>query len=199
MGLARVQWLLAQLYTDANLRERFFADTHAVSEEYGLSPDEAKHLCQLSAAQVTFFADSLRRKRLNAAAKLLPLSVYALGKRFAELFTEFADTFVPSGTNKQRQDARAFASFIEGIARGRQIGPPWVLELIRYEAAELAAADPTSHCVIRWFREPISMLMQRSAEDLQAWHEPSRPTLAIWCRLSPRRRPWHIAVSLPHF
>src|SRR5215203_4365823 len=120
MGLARVQWLLAQLYTDASLRERFFAHAQAVSEEYGLSPDEAQPLCQLSAAQVTFFADSLRRKRLNGVAKLLPLSVHALGKRFGELFTEFADTFVPSGTNKQRQDARAFASFIDGNARGRQ-------------------------------------------------------------------------------
>src|SRR5215212_7085706 len=159
MGIGQVQWLLAQLYTDAKLRERFFSDTQAVSEEYGLSPDEARQLRQLSATQVTFFADSLRRKRLNGVAKLLPLAARALGERFDELFTEFADTFVPSGTNKQRQDARAFATFIDGNARGRQIGPPWVLELMRYEAAQLAAADPTSHFVIRWFREPIGMLM----------------------------------------
>ncbi|HEX3246401.1 MAG TPA: hypothetical protein VHX16_13415 [Chloroflexota bacterium] len=197
MGLVQVQGLLAQLYTDAKLRERFFSDTHAVSEGYGLSPDEARQLSQISPTQVTFFADSLRRKRHNGIAKLLPLSARALGERFAELFTEFADTFVPSGANKQRQDARAFASFIEGIAQGRQMGPPWVIELLRYEAAELAASDPTSHCVIRWFREPISALVQRSA-DLQVPLQSSRHTLAIWFRLLPGRRPWHFTLSLPH-
>ncbi len=79
MGLARLQEVLAQLYTDAALRERFFADPQGVSEALGLQPEEAQQLTQLSAPQVDFFAESLKRKRLNEACKLLPLTRRVLG------------------------------------------------------------------------------------------------------------------------
>src|SRR5215207_7492741 len=141
MGLAQVQGFLAELYTEAGLRTRFLVAPETVAGEYGLSSEETQQIRQLSAEQVAFFAGSLQRKRLNGVAGLLPLSRRALGESFAELFMEFADTFVPCGTSKHRQDARAFAEFVERMAKGRQIGSPWVLDLMRYEAAVLAATD----------------------------------------------------------
>lgn len=197
MGLAQVQSFLAELYTDAALRDRYFAETAMVSEQYGLSSEETHQIRQMSAEQVDFFAGSLQRKRLNGVASLLPLSRRALGERFTELFTEFSGTFLPFGTNKQRKDARAFAIFVERLAQERQIGPRWVLELMRYEAAELAATDPTSHCVIRWFHEPLSTLVRRSAEFAPPLTDASRATLAIWWRISPGSRLGHISLSFP--
>ena len=42
MGLAEVQCLLARLYTDAETRERYFADPRSTSEAYGLTTVDAE-------------------------------------------------------------------------------------------------------------------------------------------------------------
>lgn len=60
MGLAQVQQVLAQLYTNTDLRERFFNHPNEVAEELGLSVDEQQQVAQLSAQQVNLFASSLK-------------------------------------------------------------------------------------------------------------------------------------------
>jgi hypothetical protein len=65
MGLAQIQQVLARLYTDAALRERFFADPQRTGAELGLDAGEVHQLAHLSVQQVTFFARSLQRKRLQ--------------------------------------------------------------------------------------------------------------------------------------
>ena len=72
MGLAHIQQGLAQLVTNAQVCERFFADPHAVGQTLGLSPEEVSQLAQLSPQQVNCFASSLQRKRLNEVCKLAP-------------------------------------------------------------------------------------------------------------------------------
>ena len=197
MGLAQVQRLLAELYTDPALRESFIRDRQAVAEAFDLSADEAHQLSQLSTGQVTFFANSLQRKRLNGVAKLLPLTKRALGDRFADLFRQYAVTPLPPGTRKSRADALAFATYVEKIARRDHIEPPWAVDLLRYEAGRLKAADPTSRCTIRRLRRPIATLVRCVEPDPGALRGSPRPTVALWLRLSPGGRLRHFSLPLP--
>lgn len=201
MGLAQVQRLLAELYTDPALRERFFAEPQQVGAPYGLTADETHQLGQLPAKQVSFFASSLRRKRLNDVARLLPLTRRALGKTFARLFWRYADTFIPQGVKKQRQDALAFSSFVQRIARVQPVEPPRAVELLRYEAAWVRAAAPGACLIVRRFQEPISSLL-RGAEPGKEREEharsiPTQPTIAFWFRPAPGSRLRHPVLSLP--
>jgi hypothetical protein len=197
MGLAQIQRVLATLYTDAVWRERFFADPHRGGEALGLSAEETQQLAQLSAQQVAFFASSLQRKRLHEACKLLPLTHRVLGKRFAVLFRRYADTHVPKGPKKHREDAVAFSAFVERVMRGDGIEPPWVVELVCYEALWLNAADPTCRWMVRWFRYPMDKLVQSVVQGDGGQVSLMQPTIALWFRLSRHRRLRHVILSLP--
>jgi hypothetical protein len=192
MALAEVQRALARLYTDTAVRERFLADPARVGAALGLSADEAALLARLPAAQLRYFADSLRRKRLGEVAKRLPLTHQALGARFAARFWQYADTFLPHGPHKHRQDAVAFAAF---LARTAALDPPWAGELARYEAAWLESAAPTRRAL--WLRlgYPPGRLIQAAAGG--ATPPAPQPSLALWLRLRPGGRWCHLTIGLP--
>ncbi len=196
MGLAKLQGVLARLYTDAGLRERFFADPQTVGEALGLSDEESQQLAQLSAQQVNFFADSLKRKRLNEACKLMPLTHRVLGKRFGALFRRYADTHVPRGTKKHLEDALAFSAFVEQASPIKGI-ERWTVDLLRYEAAWLKAWDPTCRWILRWFQHPVAKLVHRLEMENEVPLPRAKPTIAFWFRLSPRGRLCHFVLSLP--
>ena len=178
------------------LRERFFADPQGVSEALGLQPEEAQQLTQLSAPQVDFFADSLKRKRLNEACKLLPLTRRVLGKRFGALFRRYADTHAPSGVKKHLEDAVAFSLFVERAAPEEGI-EPWLVDLLRYEAAWLKAWDPTFRWMARRFGFPVGGLAQTLAHGDGAGMPQEQPTIALWFRILQRGRLRHVLLPLP--
>jgi hypothetical protein len=194
MALIEVQRALARLYTDEATRERFLADPAATGAALGLRADEAALLAQLPAAQLRHFAASLRRKRLGEVAKLLPLSHQALGARFAAHFWRYADTYLPRGTDKHRQDAIAFAAFLAGAAA---LDPPWAGDLARYEAAWLQCAEPARRLLrLRLGYAPADLVRAASAA---APPPPPRPILALWLR-PPRTGHWHqLNLRLPRF
>lgn len=197
MGLAETQKFLARLYTDAGLRRRFFADPLKTGEEFGLGRDDAQQLARLSARQVNFFADSLHAKRLQEVRDLLPLTVRALGARAASLFGDYAETNLPRGISKHREDAAAFADY---LAEGGALGgadSEWVADLARYEKTWLKAADMTRGLIARRFRFAVNEL----ARDVGRGDGPPalrrKTTLAAWFRLSPGRRLRHLVLRLP--
>lgn len=185
MGLAELQHGLAQLYTNAGLRERFLADPLAVGGELGLSADEARQLAQLSAPQLRSFADSLHNKRLNEIGKLLPLTSRVMGRRFADLFVRYAETHTPAGVQKHLGDALAFAEYVVNAALVERLEPPWLLDLVRYEKARLVAADPRRRFVACFFNHHIGPLVRSLARRSETPAVTPRPTLAVWVR--PRR------------
>jgi hypothetical protein len=197
MGLAQVQQVLAHLYIDAALRERFFADPQRTGAELGLDAREVQHLAQLSAHQVAFFARSLQRKRLQAIRKLLPLTHRVLKERFGALFERYSERPVPQGSKKHRADAIAFAAFVEHALGVHGTVPLWVVELVRYEAAWLRAADPTCRWMGCWFHYPMRELVRRVAQLDTVPTPGAQPTLALWCRFAQRGRLWHVALALP--
>ena len=195
MGLAKLQGVLAQLYTDDRLRERFYADPQTTCRALGLNPDQAKQLSQVSSDQIKFFAQSLKRKRLNEVRKLLPLTCRVLGKRFGALFLRYADTYVPCGLRKHLEDAITFARFTELNAQAERI-EPWTLDLLRYETAWLEALNPARKWMLRWFRHPVGMLARSVAEKNEIPLTKEQFTVAFWFRIQRRARMRHILFPL---
>jgi len=182
MGLADMQRVLARLYTNAPLRERFHADPLAVARELGFSDEEARRLAEVPPARLDSFARSLHSKRLGQVAKLLPLSRRALGQTFDEAFRRFADSYVPKGTKKHLGDALAFAEHLEKMLRAKRGQPRWALDLLRYEKARIKAADPRRRLVVCLFRHDIGRLVRSLARKEDASVSPRR-CVAVWARL----------------
>jgi hypothetical protein len=197
MGLAEVQAALARLYTDAAWREAFLAAPETTGGALGLDPAEARALAAQPAPRLRFVADSLRRKRLNEVVKLLPSAHRALGPRFAALFWQFADGYLPRGPHRHRADARAFAAFVAQTARAAPLDPPWAADLLAYEAAWLEAADPACRVLVRRFALDPRPLAHALAQGLPPPTPPRRPTLALWLRPLPHRAAWHQIIPLP--
>ncbi|MBC7933562.1 MAG: hypothetical protein H7Z38_23625 [Rubrivivax sp.] len=182
MGLAEVQRTLARIYTDAELRERFFGDPLKVGREIGLSPKESRDLAQMSAAQVKTFADSLYGKRLLGVGKLLAMTRRTLGERFDAHFRRYAAAPVEGGTPQYLDDAREFAAYLENRLREERVGSGWTLDLLRYEKARLKAADPKRRVVAAFFRHDISRLVRSVARREEPPTVVKRPTVALWIR-----------------
>lgn len=203
MGLAETQRALAQLYTNAELRERFFADPLKIGAELGLSADETGDLARLSAAQVNLFAGSLHHKRLQEVRVLLPLTTCALGeRRMAALFYEHARSYVPRGVRKHRTDAAAFADYLAAkTGLSENPAPDWISDLARYEMTWLATAEMTRGLVVRRFHFAVNQAARPAAageRDGEAAPAPKRQSsLAVWFRLSPRRKLRHLFLTLP--
>lgn len=137
MELAATQKLLARIYTDSTLRNRFFADPVTIGASFGLSPEDAQTLAELPKDDVHDFTKSIRRKRLESATTLLPLSVSALGRRFGELFRGYVvKSQLPADAHPWTDAIR----FCEACVTAKKLKVEmqrWELELMRYEGARL--------------------------------------------------------------
>ena len=199
MGLSEIQRVLAQLYTNAALRERFFADPQAVGEELGLSAAEVQQVAQLSTQQVNRFANSLYSKRLGEVCKLLPLTSRVLDKQFAILFRRYAETYVPQGIKKHHDDAISFATFMQRVARVEDIEPAWATGVLRYEKASLMASSATWHLMIYRFDYAIGKLVQSLDRSDGIPSLVKQPTIVFWVRFTRRGQLWRVVFSLPAF
>ncbi|MBG1267210.1 hypothetical protein [Nostoc sp. WHI] len=188
MGLAQTQEVLAQLYTNTEFRERFFANPETVGAELELSCDEAQKLAQVSAQEVNVFANSLKWKRLREVREQLPRTARTLGKNFTALFWRYAQTHVPKGIKKHREDAIAFANFIARVTQEENIDPPWISDLVRYEKTWLLAYEPTRRLIVCWFHYPVGIA---SSDTMNR-----QLTIAIWFRFSKLLQLRHIVRSL---
>ena len=182
MGLAELQRTLARIYTDAQLRERFFGDPLKVGREIGLSAEDARLLSQMSAKQVNTFADSLHNNRLLGVAKLLAMTRRVLGERFEAHFRHYVAAHVQGGTPQYLDDARTFAAYLEQRLREERVGSGWTLDLLRYEKARLKAADPNRRFVVAFFRHDISRLVRSVARKEETPSVVKRATVALWVR-----------------
>ncbi|BAY97644.1 hypothetical protein NIES37_15880 [Tolypothrix tenuis PCC 7101] len=190
MGLAQTQQILAQLYTNTEFRNSFFANPKVVGAELGLSDAEIENLSQLATPQVNLFANSLKWKRLNLLSKLLPRTAIALGKNFKTLFWQYAETYIPQGIKKHRQDAIAFAEFIVKTSQQAGLEPIWISDLVRYEQAWLLAEELNHGWKVCWFRYPVDKL-ETGEEKI-----PPQLTIAVWWRLQARSPLHHTVRSL---
>jgi hypothetical protein len=189
MGLAQVQSMLARLYVDPALRERFFADPAAVGRELGLDAGEAQELASIPRRQVEQFADSLRRKRRDQVRRVVPMAARALGPRFPGVFERYATESTPRGSKADLDDAVAF---VEALRRwADEVEPPWAVDLARYELAWRQAARASRVPIVRMFRFPVAKLA-RGQESVVP-----RTTFALWWRPMRLGRIRHLVIGIP--
>jgi|GEM_PF-6741435 len=112
MSLAEQQAALARVLTDKAQRERL-ASTYTTQDEGARSTiDDNAQIGAIDVAQIELQAHALIRKRLGCARHLLPRSLTVLGPKFADWFTEFAETNPLHGPQRYEADARRFAAFV---------------------------------------------------------------------------------------
>ncbi len=196
MALAQVQALLARIYTDAEVRERFFAAPRQVGAEFGLTEEEARQLGQMSEGRARFFAESLARKRAGGVRRLLPLTSRTLGRQFTELFGRHTVEFLPRGHGKAHQDAVAFASFLGRMADDGGVVPS-LAGLARYEASRLLSTDPARRLTICWLPALPEDLVQGADLGTEAHGKVMRPVIAVWFRPTARSRVRQVALPIP--
>lgn len=186
MSLAQQQQLLAQLYTNPSLRERFLVAPCEVSLEKGLSETESQQFAAIVPHELQSFAESLFYKRLREVEKLLPLTSKILGAQFRELFRCFSSEFAAATIKKHFSDALAFAAFLQ---KNNRISP-WITDLVGFESTKLEFNGGDVFFVFRIFqhdiREIIRIIDRHNHRDginkllgLQ-----KRRTLAVWLRKS---------------
>lgn len=197
MDLTMTQCVLARLFTDATLRDRFLANPEAFGKEVGLEQQQMSEFAQLPARQVAFFADSLIRKRLGEVCKLLPLTRKALGVRFDTLFRRFAESHRLEMPKPHQRDATAFCGFLKELAGSEFSEAPWALDAARFDASCLEALAPGRRAIIRLLRYPIPELLRSATEADRVPRPVPRPTLGVWVRFSPRGRLRFFTLSLP--
>jgi hypothetical protein len=191
MGLAEVQGVLARLYVDPSLRDRFFASPAAVGAELGLDAEEARDLARIPRRQVEQFADSLRRKRREQVRGVIPITARALGRAFAALFERYADESPPRGSKADLDDAIGFVDTLRRWAD--PIEPAWAVDLARYELAWRQAARSGRIPIVRMFRFPVARLAIGPEPEPVA----RRATLACWWRPTRRGAVRLIVIAMP--
>jgi hypothetical protein len=188
MALADVQAALARLFTDADLRDRFFNDPIAFGRTLGLEEVEAVSLASLVRMDVDRFAATLRRKRVDDARKFLPLTAQALGDSFAPLL--LASIAGPPPAGRHRDDARALVAHLTRSP----VNPPWAADLACYELAFHEAHALKFGLIVRRFRFPVGRLLEAthlgtSLDDIRP-----RATFGFWLRVPGRRGVVHRLV-----
>jgi hypothetical protein len=192
MGLAEVQKTLAQLYTDRDLREKFLANPKTFATNLGLTSKDLEQLTQLSAFHLREFSESLHYKRMGEVKDILPFTSKSLKTKFAELFLKFADSYLPSGVKKHREDAIAFAEFIGKKSDSLD----WCKEIAIYEATRLKISESSKIIIFRLFRFPLKTIFSQLLQSQELSLE-KKLTLAIWLRL-PGKKTWnHYLLSFP--
>jgi hypothetical protein len=189
MGLAEVQSALARLFTDADLRARFFADPPSVGRTLGLDEAESSGLAGLSPRHVAQFAATLRQKRIDDARKVLPLTSLALGVTFASRLLEAIDGPLPPG--RHRDDARVLA---DHLSRSSAIDRPWAADLACYELALREAMTLRAGLIVRRFHYPVGQIAASiyRGEVGSGWKP--RGSLGVWLRFPWRRGVLHLVL-----
>ena len=146
MSALEVQQLLARLYTDPRVLEEFLSDREGFCARHANACGEL--IRQIDPAQLEFFAVSLKSKRAGEVKNLLPMTVRALGSRFAEEFDLYAANTIASGDKKHLADAMAFCECL--------IDRPETFDALTVESAAFELLDfKVRFALKRGGRDPV--------------------------------------------
>jgi hypothetical protein len=178
MSLAKIQALLARLYTDAELREHFLLEPEKVCAENDLIGSEVEQIAQILPEELSFFAESLFYKRLREVEKLLPRTKEILSADFEKYFREFSNGFLPATIKKHLEDAVQFADFL----LKQELKSAWLKDLTRYEQANLIFNGFGKKFLIRRFNFNIKEISPKSPQAQR------KSSVAVWFRIGGKTR-----------
>lgn len=180
MSLQKQQDFLARLFTDESLRQNFLSDPEKIGAANGLSEKETADLTTVLPEQLNFFAESLYRKRLHEAEKILPLTKAVCGADFARRFRDFAGGYNPQKVNKHLEDALEFCLYLQHAET-----PAAVKDAARYERARFLFSLHERAFVFEIFDHDIRKFFKEIAAGDKIAENELRPrkTFAIWFRI----------------
>lgn len=157
VSLEAFQGALARLLTDSKAREQFLGQPAETGEAWHLTLEEIHSLQQLASQEIPDFARALLAKRRGEAGELIPQTRRLLGTRYRDEFAKHAAQFTPCGSQKPREDALAFAQWLQKQTHVEKD----LRETARYEAFLLRAA--TGACQFACFKRPMGRVFVFSA------------------------------------
>jgi len=196
VALAEVQRALATLATNEAARDRLRAEPEAFARDFALAPGELGQVQAIGATRVLAYVDSLQRKRVAEAVRLLPLCARADGPALRRAFERHARR-VPLGAGNARyvRDVLAFARHV-ALSRSKGTrdpgaafdpGAPALRELLDYEAAGLRAACAPAFLRLRAYAFPVRRVARQVARG-EPWDGIGRRrTVVIWLACGGRR------------
>jgi len=112
MSLREQQNFLAKLYTDEQFRRAFLSEPAKIGKENYLNESEIIEIAEMLPEEISFFAESLFRKRLREVEKFLPLTQKVLSEDFQKFFREFSQNYNPQTVKKHLEDAIEFCNYL---------------------------------------------------------------------------------------
>lgn len=104
------------------------------------------------------------------------------------LFRQFAETYVPGGSKRHANDAIAFANWVNAYATSTPC-PPWLTDLLRYEATWLRLHSDTRprFLYMQRYRYPVPKIATTLTQTTPNIGQiGTKSTLLCWLRLSPK-------------
>jgi hypothetical protein len=180
MSLLKQQDFLAKLYTDERLRRDFITSSLKIGSENGLSESEIREIREIFHEEINFFAESLFRKRLNEAEKLLPFTGRILKSDFEKLFRDFSQNYQSQTIKKHLEDALEFCRFVQKSGSVSRIGK----DAAKYESAKLrffASGEKFVFCRLTFDIHEISNF-NKNVESLDLSKISKKTKFVVWFR-----------------
>jgi hypothetical protein len=170
MSLLEQQNLMARLYLDAGLRRAFLSDPPGVARPFGLSDEEIAEIALVVPEEIGSFADSLLKKRMHEAGKMLPLTRSVLQESFGPRFIGYVEAAPGSSELNRREDVLEFCRYLEREASGA------VRDAARFECAR-----------IEFYSGKRNFLIRRFDHDVRNRGLAPRRTYSLWVRIGKYR------------
>jgi len=178
MSLREQQNFLAKLYTDEQLRRAFLSEQSKIGEENFLNETEITEISEMLPEEISFFAESLFRKRLREVEKFLPLTRKVCGDEFQRLFREFSQSYNSQTIKKHLEDASEFCAFLQQSDSASEISK----NTARYEQSKLKFYSYGKKFVVCKLsfdvREIGEQFVKTSGDNLK-----KKTKIAVWIRV----------------
>lgn len=190
MSLIDMQNFLARIYTDEKLRREFATAPERIGKDNNLTDGEIAEISENFFEEINFFAESLFRKRLREAEKLLPLTKKILNGEFEKLFRQFSGAYKSQTIKKHLADAVEFCRFLQRIDSLSEIGK----DAAKYEKAKISFfnyGERFVFCRLNFDFRDISLEDSKTqSSDLN-----NKNKFAVWFRYGNKIK--HFYIELP--
>lgn len=173
------QATLGRLYTNAAFRKEFVSDKKSFYRKYNFSLDTIQFIEGISVNQLTFFAESLLKKRMHEIKNLLPLTFKLLGREAHQLFLEFSDHYVPTGIHKHHEDALEFIAF---LLKRKELFNRYLRAVLIYEKQQISNFTSRKKYLVRFYNYDFASNYSLLLNQTDPGELPRKFCVILWSR-----------------